>query len=143
MKRLLILAGVALAVAALLAGGCGSSAGSTKLLEAHEWKVTKIATTPYGGSAQITLRFAAGKVTGSTGVNRFTATYEMGSGSSIQIAPGATTQMAGTVEAMRTEADFLKALGSVASYAADEDSLTLFDAGGQAVLTCAKVGTTP
>ena len=38
---------------------------------------------------------------------------------------------------MKAEADFVKALGSATSYAADDESLTLFDAGGQSALVYA------
>ena len=138
MRRLVLALLVAItACSAAALSGCASSSGSAKLLEAHPWRVTKIGDAPYSGTAAITTRFSAGKLNGSTGVNAYSGTYEAASGNNIAVALGPITLMAGAPDAMKAEADFLKALGSAASYAADDESLTLFDAAGQSVLVYA------
>jgi heat shock protein HslJ len=138
MRRLflsLLLVVAAFSAASIL--GCGASSSNAKLLEAHTWRVTKIGDAAYNGSAAITSRFSAGKVSGSTGVNQYAGTYQAASGNNIAVTLGPMTLMAGTPDAMKAEADFVKALGSATSYAADDESLTLFDAGGQSALVYA------
>lgn len=138
MRRLVfaLLLVVAACSAATLVG-CGANSSNAKLLEAHTWRATKIGGAPYTGQSAITTQFSAGKVSGSTGINRYSGTYEAASGNNISVSLGPMTQVAGTPDAMKAETDFLKALGSAASYAADDESLTLFDAGGQSVLVYA------
>ena len=126
-----------------LLSGCGSSSTNAKLLEAHAWRVTKLGDTSYGGSADITTQFSAGKLSGGTGINRYSGTYEAKTANDISITLGPLTRVAGTPDAMQAESDFLKALGAATSYAADDQSLTLFDAGGQSVVTYAVEIPTP
>ena len=117
--------------------GCGSSSSNAKLLEAHEWRVTKIGGAAYSGTAGITTKFSAGKLSGSTGINRYSGTFSAATGNNLTVTLGPITRAAGTPDAMTAEAGFLKALGAVASYAVDDQSLTLFDASGRSVLVYA------
>jgi heat shock protein HslJ len=138
MKRfaaLLLMALLALGVAAL--SGCGPTASNAKLLEAHQWRVTKLGDTPYTGTAPITSAFSAGKISGSTGVNLYSGTYEAPKGNDISIKLGPMTLIAGAPAAMAAEQQFIKALGAAASYAADDESLTLFDSAGASLVTYA------
>jgi heat shock protein HslJ len=145
MRRSVGFAALLLAALSVLAlAGCGAPASDAKLLEAREWKVVKIGANPSSsGIAEQTSKFAAGTVTGSAGVNRYSGTYVAKSGSSISVKVGATTLMAGTPQAMAAEQDFLKALGDAASYAVDDSSLTFFDASGVSVLTYEVLKPTP
>ncbi len=140
MKRLAILATLLLALTATLLAGCGSSLSTQKgggggNLGANDWKVTTMNFSPYNGTATITSKFSNGTITGSTGINMYRGTYKTGSGNSITIKIGPTSKMTGTPQQMQAEGEFLQALASVANYAADENSLTLFGADGMTVLT--------
>jgi heat shock protein HslJ len=127
--RAVLLVGACLVMAAAL-GGCGSQAGNAKALEAHDWKVVKLDSAVYSSPAEITLKFSAGKISGSTGVNSFGGTYEAPRANDITIKPGAMTLRAGTPDAMKAETNYIKALTGATSYAVDDQSLTLFDSSG-------------
>jgi len=144
MRRLVVpalLACVGLAIVS--ATGCSGSSSNAGLLAAHQWKVTKLGVNGYTGSAPITSVFADGKLSGSTGINQYSATYDAQTGSSITIKLGPMTLVAGTPQAMAAEQQFTKALASAASYAVDEDSLTLFDANGVSVVVYTVLQPTP
>jgi heat shock protein HslJ len=119
---------LALVVAAL--SGCAAPPSNAKALEAHAWKVTKLGASAYSGSADITAKFAAGKISGSTGVNRYSGTYEAPKGNDITIALGPMTLMAGTPEAAKAESEYLAALKGAKSYKVDDTSLQLLDSSG-------------
>jgi heat shock protein HslJ len=131
---LLIAFTLTLAIAAVAVGCTGNN---SKLLEAHQWRVTKVGAQVYNGPAEMTAVFSAGKLSGSTGINSYSGNYTAGSGSSISVTVGPMTLVGGSAAASKLETDFIKGLGSAASYAADDESLTLFDARGTATLTFA------
>jgi heat shock protein HslJ len=136
MKRLpALLLVVLLLTSASSLFACGTKASPEKLLEAHLWGVNMLGDSAYVASSPITLQFSAGKLGGSTGMNHYSGTYALKSGNSISIAVGATTKAAGDPEAVAAEATFLNGLAATASYAVDEESLTLFDSTGAAVVT--------
>ncbi|MDR3686419.1 MAG: META domain-containing protein [Coriobacteriia bacterium] len=122
------------ALLAVASSGCSAQPSNAKLLEAHSWKVDKLVGNAYTGSSPITAKFSAGKINGSTGVNVYNATYVAPKANDIAITMGAMTQRAGSPVAMRAETNYVKALGNAVSYAADEDSLTLFDSSGVATV---------
>lgn len=126
---------VACAVVVTALSGCTSQPSNAKGLEAHEWKVSKLGNTAYTGSADITAKFAAGKLTGSTGVNLYNATYIAPKANDIAITLGPITLRAGSPAAMKAEAAYLAALKGAVSYAVDDQSLTLFDSTGNATVT--------
>jgi heat shock protein HslJ len=132
MKRLVMLGCALLSIIAVMMTGCGPSADG-KFLEAQEWRATTIEYNTYGGTNDITAKFSDGKIVGSTGVNRFTATYKLEPNRRITITMGETAKGAGTQEQMLNEQQFLGALASAKSYAADEKALTLFSGTGLAV----------
>jgi len=121
-----------LIASALVLSGCTS--GNVKLLQAHPWTVTKLGSEVYRGQAKITATFSGGQISGSTGVNSYSGSYKSGGGNAISISNVAMTQIAGSPEAMAAEQQFVKALQAAASYAVDEDSLTLFDSTGAALV---------
>jgi heat shock protein HslJ len=136
MKRLLSLLLVVLVLtSASVLVACGAKASPEKMLEAHLWGVNMLGDSAYVASSPITLQFSAGKLSGSTGMNHYSGTYAIKSGNSIAISVGATTKAAGDPEASAAETTFLKGLAATASYAVDEESVTLFDSKGTAVVT--------
>lgn len=132
MKRLVILGCALLSIVAVTMTGCGPSEDS-KLLEAHDWRATTIEYNAYTAPADITAKFADGKVSGSTGLNQFSGTYELEPNRRISVKVAVTTNVAGTSEATLNETQYLQALESAKSYAANQDSLTLFSSTGLAV----------
>ena len=128
-----------LALALLVVSGCSSglgpgaspsSAGTGKALEGRVWEATAISgvtTVLTGKGTEVTAEFAAGELSGSGGVNRYTATYETPAGDQIKISQPAATLMAGSKAAMAQEQAYFAALTKATKYAVTADSLTLTD----------------
>ena len=153
-RRALSIAAAALfALAALVGSGCSSGAGSSaspssagaddsKMLEGRVWQATEIAgvtavLTEKG--AEVTAAFAAGELSGSGGVNRYTATYETQPGDKITISQPASTMMAGPPKAMAQEQAYFAALTKATRFAVTADSLTLTDDQGTVLVRYAVV----
>ncbi len=84
---------------------------------------------------QITAEFVDGRLTGNAACNSYGTTYET-SGSNITLGEIETTLMAcEDEEVMARENEFLAALANVASYEIVRNTLTLFDADGNVVMT--------
>lgn len=129
----------ALTAVALASAGCSSGSGTddSKALEGKVWKATSIAgvaTMSAQKGTEVTAEFSAGKVSGSGGVNRYTATYTTASGGKITISQAAATLMAGPPAAMAQEQAYFAALAKAATFAVTGDSLTLNDAQGKTIL---------
>ena len=99
-RRALSIGAAALfALAALAGSGCSSGGGSSaspssagadnsKALEGKTWKATEIVGVTAvlaDKGTEVTAAFAAGELSGSGGVNRYTATYETRAGDAITI----------------------------------------------------------
>ena len=126
----------------LVSSGCSSGADNSKALEGKVWKATEIAgvtTVLTGKGTEVTAAFAAGKVSGSGGVNRYTATYETQSGDKITISQPAATLMAGSPEAMAQEQAYFAALTKATKFVVTADSLTLTDDQGATLVSYAVV----
>ncbi len=113
-------------VCAVLALGChenedGSAAPS---FEDVAWTLTT------GGEHAPTARFADGTVSGWTGCNRFTASYE----GAVEIGTVATTQMACPPAAEAVQREYLAALERVRGWRGEGDELVLEDAEGKELL---------
>jgi heat shock protein HslJ len=80
------------------------------------------------GGRPIELRFADGKVQGSSGCNRVSGAYTL-AGDSLRFGPLATTKMA--CPAMELEHRFLEALQSTARWRIASGALELLDASGR------------
>ncbi|MCU0312726.1 MAG: META domain-containing protein [Solirubrobacteraceae bacterium] len=93
------------------------------------------------GEAALTAEFAAGgTVTGSTGCNTFSGTFEA-EGTKIRIDPGAVTERACTdPEARRQEQGYLEALESAVRFDQVGPQLTLYDEQGRMAVTYARPG---
>ena len=135
-KVTLVIAGACL-IAALAVAGCSSSDGSSDggggddvaLLEAADWQVTEIAgqAALTGDAADVTAVFAAGELSGSGGVNRYTSSYETAADGTITISTPAATLMAGPPQAMEQEQAYFTALEKATGFSVDAESLTLTD----------------
>lgn len=80
------------------------------------------------------IRFSEGQVGGNATCNRFFGSYSL-DGDSLTIQPGGSTLMACPDEFMSQEQTFLSALGQVEGYAIANDTLQLFNAEGDILLT--------
>ncbi len=86
---------------------------------------------PAGGSASAT--FADGRVSGSTGCNRFTAAYTL-EGDQLELGMIASTRMACAPPLLALEQAYVAALGRVARWRIEGEDLTLSDAQGNELL---------
>jgi heat shock protein HslJ len=105
------------------------------------WTVTgynngKQAVTSVVASATITMDFGeAGALTGSGGVNNYTATYETTGSGEIQISQVASTKMAGPENLMQQEQQFFTALEASKSYQLRGETLEMRDLSGALQVT--------
>jgi heat shock protein HslJ len=130
------------ALVSLVTPGCSSGAGNSKALEGKAWKATELAgvtTVLAEKGTEVTAAFAAGELSGSGGVNRYTATYETQAGDKIKISQPAATQMAGPREAMAQEQAYFAALAKATTFTVTSDSLTLMDDQGTTLVRYAVV----
>jgi heat shock protein HslJ len=141
------------ALGSLASSGCSSGAGSSaspsgtsadnsKALEGKVWKATAISgvtavLTEKGN--EVTAAFVAGQLSGSGGVNRYTASYETQSGDKITISQPAATLMAGPPAAMAQEQAYFAALTKATKFAVTADSLMLMDDQGTTLVRYAVV----
>jgi heat shock protein HslJ len=89
-----------------------------------------------GAEAEPTIEFRGGKVSGTTGCNRFSGEYTR-TRSKLSLGPLPTTRRAGTPTAMAIEREYLTRLARVASFRVKGDTLVLVDAAGAALLVYA------
>jgi heat shock protein HslJ len=132
---------VAVLAGAGLSAGCGSKGGKGGTLEGIDWVLRSYIS---GGAMQdvpasvtVDARFEGGRVSGSSGVNTYGATYTL-SGSSLTIGDALSTMMAGPPLAMQVEQDYLAALPLSSSFTAGADSLNIYDKDGKQILTYAR-----
>jgi heat shock protein HslJ len=119
------------------ASGAGSASGATEPaagLSGVTWRFYDMGKDTLADPSKTELRIDPdGKVSGSTGCNRFSGTAAI-VGTSLTFAPLATTRMACDPPLMKQESAILAALQSVRSFAlVGSDRLNLLDAGGQPV----------
>ncbi|MEQ5801127.1 META domain-containing protein [Halomonas sp. H10-9-1] len=132
----------ALLVGTLALAGCAGrdaiSAGATvnEPLENTYWKVMtvderKAVAIEGAREAHLVLHAEDARLAGSTGCNRMMGEYER-DGDRLRFGRVATTMMACPGEVMGLEREFLDALGDVASWRVEGETLTLVDAEGEA-----------
>jgi heat shock protein HslJ len=99
------------------------------------WALSTLMDKAVASNTGISIQFTSdGKVSGSSGCNRYSGTYTV-SGNNMQISsPLATTRMACAQDVMDQENAYLKALGDVKSYAVSGDQLALKDGSNKALL---------
>lgn len=129
---LLTVAGVLLLTAvSLVAAACGQASGESGAAEALEgklWTATQIAGVDRvlpAGQAASTAKFGAGTVSGSGGVNTYSATYTASDDGALEIKQPASTLMAGSPEADAQERAFFTALTTAEKFEVDGDTLKL------------------
>jgi heat shock protein HslJ len=122
----------------ILAGCGGEQGGTGGRLEGVVWVLESYedagAMQNVPGNTRIDALFEGGKVSGSSGVNTYSASYES-SDSTLTIGPAVTTMMAGREDAMALEQVYLEALGKAASFTATADALTIYGSDGGELLT--------
>lgn len=137
-KVTLVIVAGACVMAALGVAGCASNDESSEegggddvtLLESADWQATEIAgqaALSGAEAADVTAVFVAGEMSGSGGVNRYSATYETAADGAITISQAAATLMAGPPAAMEQEQAYFAALEKATGFSVDAESLTLTD----------------
>jgi len=115
--------------------GCGSGISLDEPIEGPVWRLAQLGDQPVapGGDAQLQFDGSSGRVSGSGGCNRLSGSYTR-SGIALKIGQLASTRMACT-DPVRgaTEAQFLSALQTTASYRLAPGRLALLDASGRTV----------
>ena len=84
------------------------------------------------------IKFAGGRISGSSAVNTYGGTYSTGSGGAFAVGQLASTEMAGPEPAMRAEGAYITLLQQARSCKLAGDTLTLFDGNGNESLTFAR-----
>jgi heat shock protein HslJ len=129
-----ILATVLLFAAPLFAlVGCSSDTGSsdTGSLDGTEWRLTEWTLSSLDpADFTITAGFAEGRVSGNSGVNTYSGSYQVGPDDAFSVVQIAATEMGGPEPAMRAESAYLTLLGQAKSFKVANSRLTLYDQGG-------------
>jgi heat shock protein HslJ len=127
---------IGVSMAAVLAGCVGGSGGTGGNLEG-DWQLTSqsvdgsMAAIPAGVSPDAT--FKGGAMAGSTGCNRYAATYAV-DGNALKIVLGPMTLIGCQPPASDVESAYIANLSKVSTFTATSDSLTMYDSGGTAIL---------
>ena len=126
--------------AVLAAAGCQATkpatlaepfGGGSEKLFAHRWTLTEadgqpVASTGDAREAHL-LFFPQNRLSGSTGCNRLTGTFELTGGNRLKFSPLATTRMLCPGPAAEAETRFVQALGAVQTYNVTDAALELRD----------------
>lgn len=120
------------------AAGCSGGSGGGGSLEGPTWYLESYRaedgdTAPVLPDVPVTASFDGDTVSGSGGVNEYSAAYSV-DGSAISIEDIGSTFMAGSEPAMAQEAAYFQALGDAESFEVDSDALRLSDGAGETVL---------
>lgn len=100
-------------------------------LEGTEWRLAAWSVSSSDPTAlTITMVFADGQLSGSSGVNRYGGTYQAGPGDRFSVGLLTSTRMGGPEPAMRAESAYLTLLSQATSYQVAGSRLTLFDPNG-------------
>lgn len=101
--------------------------GGSEKLYAHRWTLTEAAGQPVistGNAREAHLLFSPpNRLTGSTGCNRLTGTFELSGGNQLRFSPLATTRMMCPMADAETR--FVQALGTVQAYRVTDAALEL------------------
>jgi putative lipoprotein len=126
----------AVAGAALLASACVARPAAP--LANTSWTLVTLAGQPILAETTVTLAFeSAGSAGGKDGCNTYSGSYTL-SGAQLSFGQMASTMMACPEPIMNQAAAYLKAVGQTAGYQIDGGTLTLRDAGGNALATFAR-----
>ena len=136
MKRILA---AALAATAILVVSCDQgSDGDGDALSGTTWRLSSwSAGSPDPSEFTITAAFDGSRLSGTSAVNSYSGTCSTTAGGGSSVGELQSTEMAGSVEAMRAERTYLDLLVQVRKYAVSGATLTLLDGGGRALLVFA------
>jgi heat shock protein HslJ len=135
---------VVVIVSAVMLAGCyppanlsagGGSAMPQGSLHGSEWQLLTVGGAPAIAGYEATMMLTQGRVTGTTGCNRYTGSYTLPARDALEFGPIASTMMACSDPQMEQERAFLKALEGTRYYARSEGSLTLKGANGEELAT--------
>lgn len=128
MNKLVILAFGSVAV--LLLTACASSASSQDLTGSF-WLLGELKGAPPTAGTTITAQFdASGRISGSSGCNNYSTTYEI-NGSQLTISePVASTMMACPEPIMEQEQEYMRVLSETASFEINNEELIFQDSNG-------------
>ena len=105
--------------------------GGSEKLYAHRWALAEAAAQPVApaGNAREAhlLFFPPNRLSGSTGCNRLSGTFELMGGGQVKFSPLATTRMMCPEPAVTAETRFVQALGTVKTYYVTDTALELRD----------------
>ncbi len=119
-----------LAAPLLVLAGCSSDTGSSDggSLNGTQWRLTGWTLSSLDpADFTITAQFAEGRVSGNSGVNTYSGSYQAGPDEAFSVGQIAATEMAGPEPAMRAESAYLTLLGQAKSFKAADGRLTLYD----------------
>jgi heat shock protein HslJ len=103
-------------------------------LNGTAWTLTAIDNTPTLKGTKLTIAFAGGKLSGSSGCNSYSGSYEI-NGEKISTGPIAMTLMACMdTGVMDQEQSFLEYLGNLKTFIRNEGQLQLFRSDGKALI---------
>jgi heat shock protein HslJ len=122
---------VAFAIFEIMNMGGGGAYAASERLEGSEWGMS--------GEDKPFIQFGAnGRVSGNSGCNRFTGTYESTEDGAIRIGPLAATRMACPEPAMAAESKFFAMLEEVRSFERNGKRLALRDSDGSVLMELAQ-----
>ncbi len=124
---------VELATATGVLRGCGGDTMS--LLAGPEWVVSTIGSQAVGDEGEVTIAVDAdGRISGSSGCNRYMGLIRLGGEGGLEIGPLAATEMACMDGRMTLEGDFFRAIDTVDGFDIAEDGDLLLTANGETVI---------
>jgi heat shock protein HslJ len=142
--RIGLVAFVAVIVSSVILAGCyppanlpsgGGYVVSQGSLNGSEWQLVSVGGAPAAPESEATILFSMGRVSGTTGCNRYNGSYSESHGGILEFGPIASTMMACPEPQMRHEQAFLRALDETAAYTLSEGILILKGANGNELAT--------
>jgi len=140
-KNLALMSAFVLAV--LMLSACGSSTPAAATLEGTHWKLVSYGSpsspTPAVADTEATLLFdqQQGQVSGKAGCNGFSGDYKQADGQ-LMLGQLTSTLMACSDPLMQQESAVLAALNGTVKYELEKDTLNIYSADGQSLLTFAR-----
>jgi heat shock protein HslJ len=139
--------GLAMGAMVLATTACSATGGSTAAaggtggtIDGITWRLSSFSSagtsTNVPAEVAVDALFDSGKVTGTSGCNRYNGSAVV-TGATIKIGPLASTQMACIGPAADVETAYLANLAKAASFTATADALTMYDAAGASILVYA------
>ena len=127
-KPLTLVAAIIVALVALLSacGGEDNAPNAPTMVEGS-WKLVTLNGAAADAAVPTTLSMTDGKASGNAGINNFNGSYDAPSDGVLTFGPLASTQMAGSDNAMKQESDFLTALDDTKKFTTEDGALVLMD----------------